>query len=396
MLVFTTLYPSSVRPNHGIFVETRLRHLLSSDQAAATVVAPVPWFPSTGKIFGRYAQVSLTPERERRAGVEVRHPRYFVVPRVGLMAQPFTLALAGARAAEQLQRDGLEFDLIDAHYFFPDGVAAAKLATILGKPFVVTARGSDINLIAQLPRARRLIVRAAHQAARVIAVSAALKNAMMDLGVPDDRISVLRNGVDLNLFHPISRSDARRDLGLSPRGATIASVGNLVPEKGHELVITASSLLPDNIEVLIVGEGPQRPSLQRLVAQLGLHQRVKLLGALPQTRLRSLYGACDALVLASSREGWPNVLLEAMACGTPVVAAKVGGVPEIVTELAVGRLVAERTPDAFAQAIAEVLRASPNRDAIRAFAERYSWDATTAGQLEVFRHAIRKHRRFAR
>lgn len=391
VLVFSTIYPSSARPNVGIYLETRLRHLLSSNQATAAVVAPVPWFPSTREIFGRYARMALTPEKEQRAGIEVRYPRFLVIPKVGLMAQPFALASAGARAAEALSRDGFQFDLIDAHYFFPDGVAAAKLAAKLGKPFVVTAHGSDINLIARFPPARRLIIEAARRAARVITVSAALRRTMIELGVSPDHISVLRNGVDLSLFRPISRSDARRELGLPAEGTTIASVGNLLPVKGHELVIAAAKLLPD-IEAVIVGEGPQRSTLQRLIARLGLDQRVRLLGAMPQARLRSVYSACDALVLASSREGWPNVPMEAMACGIPVVASRVGGVPEIISDPRFGRLVDERTPPAFAQAISELLRTRPDRESVRAFAERYSWDATAAGQLEVFRGAIRDYR----
>ena len=284
-----------------------------------------------------------------------------------------------------------QFDLIDSHYFFPDGVAAAKIAAKLGKPFLITARGSDINLIANVPRARRLIAEAARRAARVITVSAALREAMIDLGISPEHISVLRNGVDLSLFHPISRSEARRDLGLPAEGTFIASVGNLVPEKGHELFIAAAKLLPD-VEAVVVGEGPLRYTLQQLIAQLSLQGRVKLFGAMPQVRLRNVYAACDAVVLASSREGWPNVLTEAMACGTPVVASRVGGVPEIVSDPRFGRLVEERTPAAFAQAISELLRARPDRESVRAFAERYSWDATTAGQLEVFRGAIRNHR----
>src|SRR4030095_16622113 len=117
LLVFSTLYPSAVRPNHGIFAQTRLRQLLSSDQVTAAVVAPVPWFPSKSEIFGRYARLARTPEHEQLAGIEVRHPRYLVVPKVGLIAHAVSLARAGLRAVEALHGQGFTFDLIDAHYF---------------------------------------------------------------------------------------------------------------------------------------------------------------------------------------------------------------------------------------------------------------------------------------
>src|SRR5262249_27218197 len=141
-------------------------------------------------------------------------------------------------------------------------------------------------------------------------------------------------------------------------------------------------LLPE-VTLLVVGEGVLRNSLTRLVDRLGLASRVRFLGSVPQARLRTVYCAADALVLASSREGWPNVLLEAMACGTPVVATNVGGIAEIVTEPAVGRLVHQRSGAAFAEALRSVLESALSREGVRTYAEQFSWDATTRGQLEI-------------
>ncbi len=154
-LVYSTLYPSSARPGHGIFVETRLRELLSTGQVEAKVIAPVPWFPSRHPRWGERARMAGTPLRETRHDVDVLHPRYALLPRVGMTTAPWTLAAASIVAARRLIAQGWDFDLIDAHYFYPDGVAAALMARALGKPFVITARGSDLNLIARhrLPRA---------------------------------------------------------------------------------------------------------------------------------------------------------------------------------------------------------------------------------------------------
>jgi glycosyltransferase involved in cell wall biosynthesis len=219
-------------------------------------------------------------------------------------------------------------------------------------------------------------------------VSGALKRAMIELGIPGDRITVLRNGVDLERFRPVSRADARARLGL--RGPLLASVGNLVSEKGHDLVIRAIARR-EGLALVIVGRGPEREHLARLAGELGVAGRVSMLDEMPQDQLRDLYSAADVLVLASSREGWPNVLLEALACGTPVVAFDVGGVPEIVADLAVGRVVTERNDTCLAAAVGDLLDSPPERARIRRYAEGFSWDAVTRGQLDLFAAAIAAH-----
>jgi hypothetical protein len=152
VLLFSTLYPSSARPLHGIFVETRLRELLRHGQdqdrpMQARVVAPVPWYWSTDASHGKYAAMVNTPLRETRNGIDVRHPRFFTLPKIGMYTAPLMLALGARQALSDIRREGFDFDLIDAHYYYPDGVAAALLAHWFGKPLVVTARGSDVNLI---------------------------------------------------------------------------------------------------------------------------------------------------------------------------------------------------------------------------------------------------------
>jgi len=386
LLTLTTLFPSAARPRHGIFVETRLRQLLATDAVRAKVVAPVPWFPSGAGVFGEYGALARTPRAEHRNGIEVAHPRYFMLPQLGMGWQPRALAWAAEREIRRLAQSGFEPDLIDAHYFYPDGVAAAIVARRLAKPLVITARGSDINRIAQLERPRRQILAAAQSANRVIAVSEALKQAMVALGIDPARIVVLRNGVDLELFRPADRAEARRALGFT--GSKVAvSIGNLVPEKGHDVFVDALASLP-GVEGLIVGEGPERRRLSELIRRRGAAGRIRIVDAMPQERLRIVYNAADALVLASAREGWPNVLLEAMACGTPVVATAVGGVREIVAEPAAGRVLESRDSAALAHALTELLASPPDRNAVRRYAERLGWDEVVRAQLELFRTVL--------
>lgn len=384
LLTFTSLYPHPEKPSHGIFVETRLRHLLASGQAESRVVAPVPWFPSRHPLFGRYASYARIPAREGRHGIEVVRPRFAAIPRVGMGIAPVLLA-AGARRSVANILDAHGFDIIDAHYFYPDGVAAAMLGRYFNKPVVITARGSDISLIPDYPAARRQIVWAARQARGLVAVCDALRVAMVSLGIPAAKVRTLRNGVDLDLFRPADRAAVRERLGLG--GHTLLAVGNLVPLKGHELMIGALPMLP-GVQLLIAGTGPLQRQLESLAARLAVGSRVRFLGAQPQEALRDYYSAADALVLASSREGWPNVLLESMACGTPVLAPRVGGIPEVVASRDAGLLYGERTSGAIAAAV-EALRADPpGRAATRRYAERFGWDDTTRGQLRLFRSIV--------
>ena len=381
LLTFSTLFPNREQPSHGIFVETRLRQLVASGEAESVVVAPVPWFPSGAALFGRWSRYARVPRLEQRHGLAVHHPRYPVIPRLGMSAAPYLLYHA---VLPMLQRLASErgFDAIDAHYVYPDGVAAVWLGRRLGLPVVITARGTDINFIPRHALPRRLIQGAIAGSAALIAVSAALRRELVSLGAPPDKVTVLRNGVDLTLFQPMARDATRAALNLTRR--TLISVGLLIERKGHHRVIEALTQLPDT-DLLIVGEGPDRTRLATLIEQLGLGARVRLLGARPQTDLPALYSAADALVLASTREGWANVLLEAMACGTPAIASDAWGNPEVVQRREAGILMHANTPEGIVDAVRELFRDPPPREATRAYAEDFSWDQTTEGQLALFR-----------
>ncbi|MGE0222904.1 MAG: glycosyltransferase [Acetobacteraceae bacterium] len=386
LLTFSTLYPSGARPNHGVFVENRLRHLLASGGAVATVLAPVPWFPSRDPRFGDWSRMAATPAEEVRHGISVHHPRFPAIPKLGMSLAPFLLYRAMLPVLGRMLAAGARFDAIDAHYLYPDGVAAVWLGRRFGLPVVVTARGTDVSLIPQFRIPRRLIQGAIHGAAALVAVSAALKAALVEIGAPAARVTVLRNGVDTTLFRPpADRAGERAARGLTR--PTLLSVGLLIERKGHHRTIEAMTGLP-GFDLLIAGDGPERPRLQALIERLGLTDRVRLLGARPHAELPALYGAADASVLSSSREGWANVLLESMACGTPVVASNIWGNPEVVREIAAGVITGENSPDGIVAGVRRLFDAMPPREATRAYAEGFSWDETTAGQLALFRRVI--------
>lgn len=386
-LLLSTLYPSAVRPVHGIFVETRLRELLASGAVETRVIAPVPWFPLQGECFGDYGRYAATPRHEVRNGIEVHHPRYFLPPRIGMNLAPHTLARAVLPLARRLIREGFDFDLIDAHYYYPDGVAAAIVARQLGKPFVVTARGTDLNLIPQFAYPRRLIRETADAAAASIGVCRALMDSLRDLGAAADKLHVFRNGVDLQRFVPLARDEARQALRWSA-GRHLLSVGHLIERKGHHIAIEALPMLPADTQLHIVGSGPERSRLEALAQQLGVAARVHFAGQIGQSELKTWYSAADALLLCSSREGWANVLLEAMACGTPVVATNIWGTPEVVSCPEAGVLMRERSAPALVAALESLSAHYPARDAVRRHAEQFSWTQTTQDQLALFRRIL--------
>jgi glycosyltransferase involved in cell wall biosynthesis len=353
-------------------VETRLRQVLALGGIEATVLAPVPFFPFSHSIFGRYGVFARAPRQEKRHGIQVLHPRCPVLPRMNFLT-PYFLYRTALRTLRGLNRQGVRFDVIDAHYFYPDGVAAAMLGRKLNLPVVITGRGTDLTLIPRDPSARRKVLWAAQEASASVTVCEDLRRHLLGLGADSERTLVLRNGVDLELFSPGDRNAARAAYGLNR--FTLLSVGSLIPRKGHHLAIDALVDLPD-CDLLIAGSGPMRGDLELRALRAGVSDRLRFLGEVPHADLPSLYRTADVLVLASEREGWANVLLEAMACGTPVVATRVNGTIEVVRSPAAGVLMSERSVPALVSAL-EMLRCnSPARAETRAYACRFGWEPT--------------------
>jgi len=385
LLTFTTLYPNAAFPRHGIFVETRLRQLVEIGGATARVMAPTPWLPPGARLCRRYAPYADVPRTETRHGLRIDHPRYPLVPKVSMSIAPFLIYRWALPKVRRLMGTEFDFDLIDAHYMYPDGVAAVLLGRAVNRPTVVTARGSDLNVLPRYLVPRRLMAWAAGKASCLIAVSEALKERLVGLGAPQDRTVALPNGVDLDLFAPRDRSNARGSLRL--QRFTLLSVGNLVPIKGHDIAIRAIALLPD-ADLLIVGEGSERSALERLARSLDVHARVRFLGELPQTELPGIYAAADALILASLHEGWPNVLLEAMACGTPVVVSEFGSAREIVRSPAAGRITGDRSPEGIAEAVRALRAALPERAETRRYAEAFGWRSIVDRQMRLYERLV--------
>ncbi len=381
LLTYSSLYPSAGQPQHGVFVENRLRHITALTGVDARVVAPVPWFPLSGARFGRYGGFAAIAEHEVRFGIDVRHPRYPVIPKIGMSIAPWLMYGFTKGIATALRDDPVGFDVIDAHYFYPDGVAAAMLGRVLGRPVVISARGTDVNLLPDYALPRRQILWAAAQASAIVSVSEALKRRMIEIGIAPEKITVLRNGVDSDLFAPLDRDIVRKELGLA--GPTMVAVGNVLASKGQDVAIQSLTILEDT-ELLLVGAGADEGAFRSLAHNLGVADRVRFVGCVMPGDLARYFSAADVSVLASMREGWPNVLLESMACGTPVVASDVGGVPEIITTPETGRIMKDRTPRALADAVLALRAEPPARQTVRAYAEEFGWSATARAQTDLY------------
>jgi len=252
---------------------------------------------------------------------------------------------------------------------------------------VVSARGSDISQFFQFPLVRGLLGYTLKNSSKVIGVCQALKDAMVRLKIPPEKIAVIPNGVDHKKFFPIPRDQARKQLGLPLEKRIILSVGGLIPRKGFDILIKSLKLLIQelplhDVALVIIGEGPERDNLAKLTHSEGLDKNVSLVGAIPHKDLRVWYSAADLFCLASDREGWPNVVLESMACGTPVVATNVWGIPEIIQSEDVG-LLTIREERVMAKQIRAALTRVWEADKIVAYSRQHTWQRTAASVVST-------------
>ncbi|HEY3497946.1 MAG TPA: glycosyltransferase family 4 protein [Polyangiaceae bacterium] len=354
VLVMTKIFPNQREPGSSPF--NRLQFAALSRLCPLDVLATIPWFPG-GQAFQRWspaARLSDVPQQESIDGLSVRHPRFLYLPRVG---HGIAGALYAASLAPTVLRYRGRVDVLLGSWAYPDGFAAVVLAGLLGVPAVVKVHGSDLNVLAELPGPRRRMEWALPRAARVVAVSRPLGEVAASLGVERDRIDIVKNGIDRELFRPRDRAAARRALGLPADVPIVLYVGHLAKAKGALDLIRAFSIGRDALggaQLVMLGDGADQAACRDLCAELGV--RASLVGAQPHARVPEWLAACDLLALPSWAEGTPNVVLEALASGRRVVASSVGGIPDVIDKKELGALVPPRDPAALASALAEALQ----------------------------------------
>jgi len=315
--------------------------------------------PFIPKLFSRFSFMHPRWRKDAFANnygydnIEVRFARYFMLPFDFVKERKGEFAYNVAKKI--IEREKIDFDLIHAHFTWPSGYVGAKLKEKCGKPLIITGHGHDVY---DLPfkdakwnaKIRSILNKADH----IITVSKSNYSKLIQLEISKDKISIIPNGYDLNLFKPASTHVSRDKVGLPVDKKIVLSVGNLETVKGHEYLIKAMKKViqkEKDILCLIVGSGSQRNKLERLVKELDLQDDVMLLGSKPHDEIPFWMNACDVFVLPSLAEGNPTVMFECLGCGKPFVGTKVGGIPEVITNEKLGIIVEQKYVEGLTKAI---------------------------------------------
>jgi glycosyltransferase involved in cell wall biosynthesis len=390
VLSLSTLYPNPARPGLGQFVARSLEAAAQHGDVDLTVVNPIGLPPWPLSRHSRYAGLADLPAVASEGGLTVLRPRFRLYPKVGAASNPRRICDAVLPLVRRLHAES-RFDLIDAQFFFPDGPAAARIASELGLPFSIKARGADIHHWGTQPRTGPQVLAAARQATGLLAVCEALKADMVELGVPGDKIVVHYTGLDHERFRPIERRAARdmvaQKFGLPTEAPLLVTTGALIPRKGQADAIKSLPQLPGAI-LALAGRGESEGHLRRLAAELGVSDRVHFLGQVGHEDLPALLAAADAMVLLSASEGLANAWIEALACGTPIVITDSGGAREVVRDPSAGRVVI-RGPESVSTAVRELFENPPAQAAVAKNAAGFNWVANGAELVAYWSTLIR-------
>lgn len=378
IIVFSSLFPSAVRPGAGVFIRERMFRV--GCHLPIVVVSPVPWFPLQEVIRYWRPHFRLQPARyEEQDGFQVFYPRFFSLPGLLKGLDGFFMALGCLPVFYKLKRE-FKFNIIDAHFAYPDGYAATLLGQWFKVPVTITLRGTEVPL-SRMPERKERMLTALKRAARVFSVADSLKQHVVSIGADPGKILVVGNGVDSEKFYPLEKAAARQSLAIPADARVLVSVGGLVERKGfHRVIEVLPEIIksyPDLIYLIVGGGGPEgdiRLQLEEQVKNSGIEDNVRFLGSLPPEQLKVPLSASDVFVLATANEGWANVFLEAMACGLPVITTDVGGNREVVSDQSIGTIVPFGEALALQQALLNALEKNWDKTVIIEYARQNSWN----------------------
>lgn len=362
ILVLTTVFPNNVESLKGIFNKHRISELAKISDLK--VVAPVPWFPRIRflmKIFPAQSKFANVCFKEENEGIEVYHPRYVISPGCFRFLYGFSYFVCVLPQILKIRKI-FKFDILFCYWAYPDGFAGALFSKMFKKPLFVQVLGCDINLYSRYFLLRNLIVWALRKARKVIAVSQALATRLRELGLSEYKIAVITNGINKTVFKPLDAWECRKLLGLPFNKKIILFVGALEEVKGVRFLIEAFKNIVkerDDCILVIVGEGPLEEQVKRVTKDLV--SRVVFCGARKNQEIPLWMNACDVFCLPSIREGYPNVLLEALGCSLYLVGTKVGGIPEIINSEERGLLCDQGSVEQITSALKEALTRSASR-----------------------------------
>lgn len=374
VLIMTKIFPNRAEPLSSPF--NRRQFVELAKLCDVELLAAIPWFPGAPVLrrWSRAGRLSSVPERDTIDGLPVRHPRFVLLPKIGHSVAGPLYAASLAPLALSLRR---RIDVVLGSWAYPDGFAAVVLAELLGVPAVVKLHGSDMNVVARLRGPERRLRWALPRAERVVAVSRPLAERARELGVAPERIDLVRNGVDRKTFVPRDRAEARRTLGVPLDVPIVLYVGHVTEPKGaFDLVRSYAVAGPRQrgSRLVLVGDGSGVSECRALAEKLGVP--ATFMGARPHDEVAVWLAACDVLALPSWNEGMPNVVIEALASGRPVVASRVGGIPDVVDSEVLGALVPPRDPRALSRALEDVLGRPHDAERIAASLDAVDWEGS--------------------
>lgn len=349
VLFVSNLFPNAAEPTRGMHNAQQVAAL--TKLASVTVIAPTEFDCAD----------------ETRAGVTVRHPRFRHVP---LLSRPFNGWLFARAIGPAVRR--ATFDVALVNWAYPDAYGVMLLAAQRDFPFVTTVQGSDVHQFFKNPTRKRQVLRALRASRAVLTRSRALQDTLAGEGIS---ATTIYNGINRDKFRPLDRADCCRRLGLDPQRRRVLYVGNLLPVKGPTILDQAARILTD-ADVILIGAGPERVTAARCV------------GARPHDEIPLWMNACDLLCLPSLAEGLPNVALEALACGLPVVASRVGGVPEVITDDVNGLTVPAGDAVILARALHDALTRAWDKPQICASVAAFDWEINARAVYGVLERIV--------
>jgi teichuronic acid biosynthesis glycosyltransferase TuaC len=390
VLILSNSFPNPVQPHRGVYTEEIAVEL--KKKANITIVCPLPWFPKTKQLgknhhWNIYAHI---PRRYTWRNFQVFSPKHIVLPKTSTTLNLFFLICSLFPTLIRLHKS-IRFDAINIHNAFPEGIAGVILGRILKIPTIVTALGSDINGADSSWLRLRLTTWALNRAANITAVSQALCSKMVKMGIHAHKVHYIPNGVDRKSFHPLPKSTCRKRLNIEQNIKCLLFIGKFRKTKGLDYLVEALHILKQqeklDFNTYLIGSGPYGKNLKEKINACGLENRILFVGNQPHSELRYWLGACDLFCLPSLNEGMPNVVLEALACGRPVVATDVGAIPVLLSE-SNGNLIPPAQADSLARALHDSFNRQWHVSTIVASISQFCWEKSASEYFKVISKSI--------
>lgn len=385
ILIVTDMFPSKENPVFGVFIFELSRALTFKNRVV--VIHPQVWNPMNRNFHTGKSDLHCWMN-----GIEVFRPKLFIFPKGDrLLFRSIVSFLTMLPSVIKLKRRFC-YDIIHAHMACPAGFAAILLGIIFRKPVIVTVHGSDIHTLPKYFFLKRLILFTLKRAHTVIAVSQSLKDLILKMGPFHNKVFVIHNGARHDIFFPVDKIKTRISLNLPVDRKIILFIGSLIRIKGIDTLLRAFAHITEksNSNLVIIGKGELGYQLKTLAKELCIETHVNFMGSRKHDEIPLWLNACDVFCLPSLNEGFPTVIVEALACGRPVIATRVGGIPEAITNATLGILVEPNNTEELAAALNKALEKEWDYQAIAEYGKRFSWDTIAEEYTELYKNVISK------